>query len=198
MSVDNLTPEEISMFENYLNVDESQVMTNQGYNTFTLNDLTKEDNELIIAALEEQYEEIEQEFETAKNSNGWISGAWNAIKNFTGIGASSNKTQKELDNMKKQLDELKKNPEKLSEVYKNITGKELTSEELTKFVTGETSLMDSSKAGESVNKYSEGQKMSTDIVADIVSGIVSVGAVAIGSAVGICAAPLQLVHHLVL
>lgn len=189
ISGDNLTPEEISMFENYLNIDESQVVMNQGYNTFTLNDLTKEDNELIIAALEEQYEEIEQEFETAKNSNGWISGAWNAIKNFTGIGASSNKTQKELDNMKKQLDELKKNPEKLSEVYKNITGKELTSEELTKFVTGETSLMDSSKAGESVNKYSEGQKMSTDIVADIVSGIVSVGAVAIGSAVGICAAP---------
>lgn len=154
-----------------------------------VSNLNKETKEAIIEELENQCNDIEESLETAKNSNGWLSGIWDGFKNWTGIGASSDKADKQLANMKKELAELKKNPDKLSEAYKNITGKDLTSEELNKFAAGETSLVADSKAGNSVNSYSEGQKMGTDVVADIVSGIVSVGAVAIGSAIGICAAP---------
>ncbi|MBE7704687.1 MAG: hypothetical protein E7Z90_02595 [Cyanobacteria bacterium SIG29] len=175
----------LSVFENEYDINNEDFSNN----LYNVSSLSKEDEQIIILELEAQLEELEANFELAQNSNGWISGIWNGFKNLTGIGASSNKTQKQVDELKAQLKDLKEGKSDLSTTYKNITGKDLTSEELTKFITGETSLLNDSKAGEAVNKYSEGQKMSTDIVADILAGVASVGAVAIGAAVGICAAP---------
>lgn len=175
----------LSIFENEYNINNEDFSNN----LYNVSSLSKEDEQIIILELEAQLKELESNFELAQNSNGWISGLWNGFKNLTGIGASSNKTQKQVDELKAQLKDLKEGKSDLSTTYKNITGKDLTSEELTKFIRGETSLLNGSKAGEAVNKYSEGQKMSTDIVADILAGVASVGAVAIGAAVGICAAP---------
>lgn len=142
------------------------------------NNLDQNSKNEIKKVLNEQYEELEKEFETSKKSNGWISGGWDKFKNWTGIGASSNKSQTQLDNMKKQLESIDKNPENLAAAYKNITGRDLNNEELTKLANGETSLKDASKAAESVNKYSEGQKMATDVFADVVSGVVAIAAIA--------------------
>ena len=140
--------------------------------------LTSDQNQQIQGLLTQQYDELKTEFEDAKDKNGWISGGWDKFKNWTGIGASSNKTQTQLDNMKEQLDDLKDNPENLAKAYKSITGRDLNNEELTKLANGEISLKDASKASESVKKYSDGQKMATDVVGDVVSGIVAVAAVA--------------------
>ena len=138
----------------------------------------------IVEELEKQLNKIEADFDTAKKSNGWISGAWNAIKNATGIGASSNKTQAEIDSMENELKALKNGETDLASAYKNITGKDISQSELESLASGETSLSETSDAGQSVEKYKEGQKMVVDTVADIVSGIVAVGAVALAPVTG--------------
>lgn len=140
--------------------------------------LSKDQKTQITTLLTQQYEDLKKDFDKTKKNNGWISGGWSAFKNWTGIGASSNKAQTKLDNMKKELDSLKKNPDKLAQAYKNMTGRDLNNDELTKLANGELSLKDASKASASVKKYSDGQKMSTDVFADVVSGIVAVAAVA--------------------
>lgn len=132
----------------------------------------------IKKLLNSQCKDLEKEFEKTKNCNGIISGMWGHIKNATGIGASSNKTQTQLDNMKKELKSLDEHPENLAVAYKNITGRDLNNEELTKLEDGKISLKNSSKAAEKVKAYSDGQKMSTDVFADVVSGIIVIGAVA--------------------
>lgn len=143
----------------------------------------------IILELENQVSEIEKNFETAKKSNGWISGAWDAIKNATGIGASANKTQTEIDYLKEQIELLKNGKSNLENVYKNITGNDFTIDEIDSLLNKENTLSNLTKAGKAVDNYSEGQKMAVDTVADITSGIASVCIVAACSAVGICATP---------
>ncbi len=146
----------------------------------------------VINELETQCNQLETDFNKSLNSNGWISGAWHHFKNITGVGASSNKTQAEINKLKSQIQKLKKNPAKLSETYKNITGEDLTSDNLNSFLNKEkgNSLYDKTQAGKSLTDYKEGQEMSVDIAADIGAGIVSVGTLALGTAAGICAAPL--------
>ncbi|MBQ4647438.1 MAG: hypothetical protein IJB79_08835 [Candidatus Gastranaerophilales bacterium] len=147
--------------------------------------------EAIVAELENQVALLESNFETAQNSNGWISSTWNAFKNWTGIGASSNKTSAEINDLKEQIAKLKNGEADLATTFKNITGAELNAENLTSLLSGEvgTGLDSISNAGQKVNAYSEGQKMCTDVVGDMVSGIAAVGVVAFGTAIGICAAP---------
>lgn len=151
-------------------------------------DLSKEEKEEIISQLETQLDELEDNFNTTKSQNGGIGKLWDGFKNLTGIGASSNKTQAEIDTLKEQIESYKKGESDLAATYKNITGNNLTTDNLNKFLNGETTLSDT-QAGEKINGYNEGQKMSVDTVADIVSGITAVGVVAFGTAVGICAAP---------
>lgn len=153
--------------------------------------LSDDEKQAVIAQLESQYGELETNFSTTKNSNGWISGAWDGFKNITGLGAGSNKTQAEMDTLKNQLEDLKNGKTDLATAYKNITGQNLTSDNLEKLLNNEdgSKISDTSKAAKSLDDYQEGQKMAVDTVADITSGVVSVGAVAFGSTVGICAAP---------
>lgn len=151
-------------------------------------DLSQEEQEEIISQLETQLEELEDNFNTTKSQNGGIGKLWDGFKNLTGIGASSNKAQAEIDTLKDQIESYKKGESDLAATYKNITGNNLTTDNLNKFLNGETTLNDT-KAGEKINGYNEGQKMCVDTVADIVSGIAAVGVVAFGTAVGICAAP---------
>lgn len=134
--------------------------------------------------LENQLSEIEADFKSAKDSNGWISGTWNTIKNATGIGASSNKTQAEINSIKEELEALKNGETDLASAYKNITGKDFSQSELESLANGETNLSETSSAGQSIEKYKEGQKMVVDTVADMTSGIVAVGAAALAPVTG--------------
>ena len=78
--------------------------------------------EAIVAELENQLTVLESNFEATKNSNGWISGSWNWFKNWTGIGASSNKTSAEINDLKEQIEKLKNGELDLATTFKNITG----------------------------------------------------------------------------
>ena len=187
--IENVTDEEGVNLLNQEFKSENEESYTPSAGLYSVEDLTCEEKELIFEELYSQYEELNNQLAEAKSSNVWLSGTWDWIKNMTGLGAGSNKSVKQLEEMKKQLDNLENNPDNLESVYKNITGRELSDEELTKFLNGEVSLNSASTAGESVNKYIKGQNMCVDVVGDIVSGIVSVGAVAIGTAAGVCAAP---------
>ncbi len=155
------------------------------------NSIDSQTQETIVAELENQLAVLEDSFKTAQNSNGWISGTWDKFKNWTGIGASSNKTSAEIEDLKEQIALLKNGEANLATTFKNITGQDLNYDNLLLLLSGEkdAGLASVSSAGQSVNAYCEGQKMCTDVVADMVSGIVAVGVVALGTAAGICAAP---------
>ncbi len=154
------------------------------------NDLSTENSkEAIAELLEGQLAELESNFETAKSQNGGIGKLWDGIKNLTHIGAGSSKAQDELNNLKQQIEDYKNGKIDLATTYKNITGKDATQDDLNKLLNGEIKLSDVSTASEKIEGYAEGQKMCVDTVADMASGIVSVGVVAFGSAIGICAAP---------
>ena len=144
------------------------------------NQIDSETKSAIVAELENQIAQLEDNFEAAQNLNGWMSGTWNKFKNWTGIGASSNKTSAEISDLKEQIEKLKNSEADLAEAFKNITGEDLNYDNLNALLSGEkdTGLDSISKAGQSVNKYLEGQKMCTDVAGDIVSGIAAVGALA--------------------
>jgi len=153
-------------------------------------DLNNEETQnLLFKALQNQIDLLDKEYNTAKNSNGWASGTWDWVKNTFNFGASSEKAQDEIEKAKKELKKVENKEIDIKEAYKNIIGHEPTDDEIDKLLSGEITLKEISSAGESLNNYQEGQKMSTDVVADIVSGIASVGVVAFGTALGVCAAP---------
>lgn len=132
---------------------------------------TVENKTAIKNLLQARLKTVEAELNKTKSQNGFIGKAWDWIKNTTGKGAGSNKVQQEIAEMKKQLAILDKTPSKASEVYKNLTGKPLTKDELKNFTKGGTKL----KAEASLNGYKEGQEMATDVAADMAAGIASVG-----------------------
>ena len=144
---------------------------------------------IIYETLNNQIVELENQYNEAKNSNGWISSTWDWVKNTFNFGASSNKALDEIEKAKNELEKFENKEADLKDVYKNITGRELTSDEVELLASGELSLKDSTLAGEKLYNYTQGQQMSVDIVADVVSGIVSVGVVALGTTLGVCAAP---------
>lgn len=165
-------------------------VTETGYTGFTTEALYKmngqqfcssmdpEVRSQLIDYLEFEVAEIQEGLDDTKNHNGIISGLWDGFKNLTGIGASSNKAQNKIDTLKYELAKAKDDPEQLATVYKNITGKDLTAEEFDKICTGESSLKTDTEAAQSVSKYQDGQRMVTDVVADVAVGFAAVGAVA--------------------
>ena len=156
-----------------------------------LNAMSYQEKEAIISEFEKQTKNLEMNFENAKNSNGLISGAWDMFKNLTNIGSGSNKTKAQINELKNKIEDLKKDSSKLPEIYKSITDENLTVDGLISLLNKEegSSLSDKPIAGQSLKNYEEGQKMCVDTVSDIVSGIASVGTVALGSAIGVYAAP---------
>ncbi len=147
------------------------------------NSLSDDARTSIVECLEAQLDAVQESFDDTKEHNGFFSRGWDKFKNWTGIGASSNKTQTELNNAYEQLKAAKDNPEELVKAYKNITGKDLTPEEFEKLYNGETSLMAESKAASKVSSYTQGQEMFTDIFADVVVGFVCASeAIALGVA----------------
>ena len=115
---------------------------------------------------------------TVKN-NGKIAQLWDKFKNSTGTGAGSDKAQAELDKAKALLEELKNDPKKLKEIYKEITGNELNSEEFEKLSNNEADFKNSSII-KSVSKYIQGQKQITNTVSTIASAATIAGLVASG------------------
>ena len=144
---------------------------------------------IIYESLNSQIKELEEQYNTAKSSNGWISGTWDWFKNTLNLGASSEKAYDEIEKAKEELEKFENKEADLKDVYQNITGRELTSDEVELLANGSFTSKDYTLAGQKLYNYTQGQQMVVDIVGDITSGVVSVGVVAFGSALGICAAP---------
>lgn len=125
--------------------------------------LDEKTKKTINDGLKRQCLALQKDLDKTKKENGFIGKSWDWFKNTTGLGQGSDKTQKDVNALKKQLDELEKHPENLGKAYRDITGKDLNAKELEKFKKGETTL----KAKETVNSYKEGQKASVDVVADL-------------------------------
>jgi len=143
-------------------------------------EISPDEKTALIFKLEEQLAKLENDFDLAQKSNGWISGIWNLAKNCMGIGASSNKVKIQLANLKEQIEKFKNDELDLKTVYKNITGMDLSQDDLNSLLNGdeEMDLNSFLTAGQSLSAYSEGQKMCTDVVGDMISGIIAVGALA--------------------
>lgn len=124
----------------------------------------------VIKNLTESYKNLEEEYNHSKTHKGAIGTVWNGFKNLVGMKTGSKKTDTEIAELKKDLDDLKKNPEKIAEIYKKVTGKELTIVELNNMEKGENPLTSSKKA-ESVRKYTESQNNARGLVCDMASGI---------------------------
>lgn len=182
----------ISSSSKELNVNDSNEAISSASIEF-VKSMDDDKKEALKNLLMEQAQTIQKDLTSAKNSNGWISGMWDGVKNFANnfftVKSSSNYTQGEVDKLIKQIEDIESD-EDLLEAYKEITGSDLESEDdLLKLSNGEINVKETSKQGQLIDKYSEGQKMSTDVIADIASGVASVLVVGVGSAVGICAAP---------
>ena len=168
--------------EDEINFDiKSDFNVKNNINNNALNDSIDENTStLIVAELENQLTELEQNFETTKKSNGWISKRWDLFKNKTGIGAGSNKTQKQIDELKEKIEIAKKDSTKLPDIYQEIFGEDLTLDNINALFNKEEgkTIFNSTEAGNAVNNYSKGQEMVVDVTADMVSGFVAIAAAA--------------------
>ncbi len=128
----------------------------------------KADLELTLTS---RVEGLIKKIEKAERNNGFIGKAWSGIKDLFNTN-SSIKRVKEIRSKEEQLlEELKNGSKKLEEVFKELTGAEVTENNIEQFLKGEIKL-ESEKVLES---YIEGQEMTSDVVGDIVSGIAALG-----------------------
>lgn len=123
----------------------------------------------ISQILSQRLDSVSANLKKAKDENGIIGGLWSGFKNLTGIGASSNKVEKQIQKEKALLQKLESNNP--GEAFKELTGLEYTPENMEKLKTGEIKL----KSENALGDYVEGQDMSVDIGADIISGIAALG-----------------------
>ena len=121
--------------------------------------------------LETRINTVTTNLEDAEKDNGFIGKAWSGFKNLTGIGDSSDKVREQQQQEIKLLAQFNSNEQTRAQTFKELTGVEYTEENLQKFVKGEIKL----KSEMALQGYKEGQEMATDVAADIVSGIASVG-----------------------
>ncbi len=133
----------------------------------------------IIEMLENILNTYGENFETTKENNGIIARAWDWVKNSTGIGVGSDKVQSEIDTLKNDVAMLKEDPSKLAEVYKEVTGNALTTEELNALAKGEADFSNS-EIIKSVTKYQQGQKQNVNIISSIGSALAVTGLIAAG------------------
>ena len=139
--------------------------------------------EELIEILNNLINEYEKKLNEVKDNNGVIAKGWDWIKNKTGIGAGSDKIQKQIEELREEVAGLKDNPERIAEVYKDVTGNELNEEELMKLADG-TADFSKSEIVESVSKYVQGQKQSVNIISGIASGLAVVGMLALAPFTG--------------
>lgn len=146
--------------------------------------LDEDTKQALISVLENIVLQQEESLQATKENNGVIAKGWDWLKNATGIGVGSDKVQNSINDILSQIDELKSDSTNLAKVYKNVTGNDLTGEELTKLYEGGVDFS-KSEIINSVSKYQQGQKQSTNIVSSIGSALTVTGLVA----GGIVAAP---------
>ena len=121
----------------------------------------------------------------AEDENGFIGKGWSGFKNLTGIGDSSDKVREQQKKEQNLLAQFNSNPQRRAEIFKQLTGADYNPENLEKFIKGQIKL----PSELALTGYKEGQEMAVDVVADVVSGVVSFGVVSACTAAGVAATP---------
>ena len=109
-----------------------------------------------------------------EDSNGFIGDSWDWAKNNVlpdSWVASSDEVRELQKKEQKLMAEFNSNLERRQELFKELTGKDWSDENLGKFLTGQIKL----KSEQALAGYKEGQDMAVDVGADIVTGVVAVG-----------------------
>ena len=174
--------EDLSLFsdENIIEqAGESVSLQSANNNVLVVDSLDTGTQNAIIEMLENILNTYGENFETTKENNGIIARAWDWVKNSTGIGVGSDKVQSEIDTLKNDVAMLKEDPSKLAEVYKEVTGNALTTEELNALAKGEADFSNS-EIIKSVTKYQQGQKQNVNIISSIGSALAVTGLIAAG------------------
>ncbi len=133
----------------------------------------------LISVLENLISSQENDLKAAKENNGVIAGLWDGFKNLFGIGASSNKLQKEIDFYKEQIEKVKSGKVSLDEVYEGITGNKLNEEELTSLTDGSVDFSKSEFLN-TASKYQKGQKQVVDTISGVSSALAITGLITSG------------------
>ena len=137
--------------------------------------VSKEQDEQLKTALTTRLNAVSTNVKNAEDSNGVIGSLWSGFKNLTGIGDSSNKVREQ---QKADLKALESG--NIVEAFKQITGLDYTVENVNKFLNNEIQ----TKSETALNGYTEGQTMALDVGADMISGILAVGALALAPVTG--------------
>jgi len=141
--------------------------------------ITPEQENQLKQALIERINSINSNLEKIEESNGFIASIWSWSKNkIPYLDRITDSSDEVREQQKAELKLLESG--NIEEVFKSITDLDYTSENINKFLNNEVQ----TKSEVALNNYHEGQKMSLDVGADIISGIVAVGAVAVAPLTG--------------
>ena len=141
----------------------------------TQTSVSKEQEAQLKSALTARLNAVSTNVKKAEDSNGFLGSMWSGFKNLTGIGDSSDKVREQ---QKADLEALESG--NIAEAFKQITGLDYTVENVNKFLNNEVQ----TKSETALNGYTEGQKMALDVGADMISGILAVGALALAPVTG--------------
>ena len=135
--------------------------------------LNKEDKELFIRAMDFVLKSAEKELKNSKKEGGIVSDSWDMFKNLTGMQFGSDNIQDRINKLKIQVEDVKKGKLSLTSLYKEVTGNELTEQEIENILNNPA--FSKAKALKDVQGFKEGQKQFTETVSSIASAGAAMG-----------------------
>lgn len=164
-------------------------LQNGGYKTADGETITIRD---IAGILSEQVNSLDESFDETVNSQGLISKGLGWLNNnLIGLGQTENMTKAQLKEYKNLAQKLTQttDPVQFAALFKELTGEELTETALSQVLTG-TSMVENSKAAESMMDYEQTQAVAVTTFSAVTTGIVTaamgpLAGAAVGAAVNV-------------
>ena len=132
-------------------------------------ELTAEQKNQLLSVLNQRINDVTTNTQKVKEGNGPLGKLWNWMKNTPVLDWCTDSTKDIQKAQETDLKALEKS--NIKEIFEDTTGVEYTQENINKFLNNEIQ----TKSEQALNGYAEGQEMATDVIADIFSGILSVG-----------------------
>ena len=141
--------------------------------------VSKEQESQLKSALTARLNAVSTNVKKAEDSNGVIGSIWSWSKNnIPFLNKITDSSDEVREQQKADLKALENG--NIAEAFKNITGLDYTVENVNKFLNNEVQ----TKSETALNGYKEGQTMALDVGADMISGIIAVGALALAPVTG--------------
>ena len=145
----------------------------------TQTSVSKEQEAQLKSALTARLNAVSTNVKKAEDSNGVIGSIWSWSKNnIPFLNKITDSSDEVREQQKADLKALESG--NIAEAFKNITGLDYTVENVNKFLNNEVQ----TKSETALNGYTEGQTMALDVGADMISGVLAVGALAFAPVTG--------------